>query len=263
MRTHPAMHLAIALCTLATAAAARAADAPKHNVILFVADGLRHGAVDTGVMPTFAELRASGVNFVNSHSLFPTVTTPNASAIATGHYLGDTGDFANTLFLGYPGLPSTGRAATHAIESDSSIPYMNDHFGGNYLNEDSLIATARRAGFHTAIIGKLGPTLVQDVTLANSDKTPDNMQTIFIDDATGAAAPRNGEHGAMPLPAAFSRRLANDDYFKTNYFRGEVPPGDPRTARARQRQRRNEGRQHRPAEISHRRAHPRRAAIVR
>ena len=36
-----------------------------------------------------------GVDFRNSHSLYPTVTTPNASAIATGHYIGDTGDFGN------------------------------------------------------------------------------------------------------------------------------------------------------------------------
>ena len=41
------------------------------------------------------------MDFTNSHSLYPTVTTVNASAIATGHYIGDTGDFGNTLYVGH------------------------------------------------------------------------------------------------------------------------------------------------------------------
>ena len=39
----------------------------------------------------------AGVRFTNTHSLFPTFTTPNASGMATGHMLGDTGDFSNTV----------------------------------------------------------------------------------------------------------------------------------------------------------------------
>ncbi|MEH2307740.1 hypothetical protein [Nostoc sp.] len=34
--------------------------------------------------------------------MFPTFTTANTSAIATGHYLGDTGDFSNTINVGIP-----------------------------------------------------------------------------------------------------------------------------------------------------------------
>jgi hypothetical protein len=54
---------------------------------------------------------------------------------------------------------------------------MNDHFGGNYLNETSLMAAAREAGFATAIMGKVGPTSIQDVTQR------DGKGTIVIDDA--------------------------------------------------------------------------------
>ena len=39
-----------------------------------------------------AAIRDQGVNFANPHSLFPTFTMPNASGLATGHFLGDTGD---------------------------------------------------------------------------------------------------------------------------------------------------------------------------
>lgn len=52
------------------------------NVILFVADGFRQGSVNSDDAPTMDLIRKKGVFFENSHSLFPTLTTPNASAIA-------------------------------------------------------------------------------------------------------------------------------------------------------------------------------------
>src|SRR5512146_2407237 len=73
----------------------------KRNVIIFVADGLRHGSVNAKDTPALWSVRTQGVNFENSYSVFPTLTTANASAIATGHRLGDTGDFANALYTGY------------------------------------------------------------------------------------------------------------------------------------------------------------------
>src|SRR5579859_1450207 len=78
-----------------------AANPPKHNIIIFVADGLRHGSVNATDTPTLWRVRQEGVHFKNSHSLFPTFTTANASAIATGHYLGDTGDFSNVIWTKY------------------------------------------------------------------------------------------------------------------------------------------------------------------
>ena len=68
------------------------------NVILFVADGLRQGSVNDQDAPTMSGLRTRGVFFSNSHSIYPTLTTPNSAAIATGHYPGDTGDFGNYLY---------------------------------------------------------------------------------------------------------------------------------------------------------------------
>src|SRR6185437_7124382 len=50
---------------------------PPHNVIIFVGDGLRYGSVEPGNMPNMARLKHDGVDFTNSHSLYPTVTTVN------------------------------------------------------------------------------------------------------------------------------------------------------------------------------------------
>ena len=169
-----------AAALLGAIAALPAAAAP-HNVLIFVADGLRYVSVTPQSAPALWLAKSRGVDFTDSHSLYPTITTVNASAIATGHYIGDTGNFGNTLFSGFAS-PEAGGAPVAIMENDAVLGEMNDHFGGNYLNETSLLAAARKAGFATAAIGKVGPTSIQDVTQR------DGKGTIVIDDALGTPA---------------------------------------------------------------------------
>jgi hypothetical protein len=163
--------------------------------VIFVADGLRAGSVTAEDAPTMYALRRQGVSFANSHALFPTFTTPNASAIATGHYLGDTGDFSNGLYIGYRLFNAGNFARLPAtqipfIESDSVLGDLDDHYEGNFIGEDSLLALARANGYGTAAVGKLGPVAIQDITqLAPRDAQFSVPQTIIIDDATGVDAP--------------------------------------------------------------------------
>ena len=173
--------MGLAACIVIGAGAAGRSPAvpPAHNVILFVPDGLRALAVDAPTAPVLAALRDRGVNFVNPHSLLPTVTTPNASAMATGHYFGDTGNFSNTLFAGFSS-PAGGDTVTPFLENDAVLGDMDAHFGGNYLHEVTVFQAARAAGLSTAAIGKLGPTLIFDPT----DRS--GAPTIVIDDSTGA-----------------------------------------------------------------------------
>src|SRR4051794_41419735 len=113
-----------------------------HNLILFIPDGLRGGIVKPQTAPAMAEIRDKGVNFRNSHSLFPTFTTANASAMATGHYLGDTGDFSNTIYTAYPVGPAGG-SVTPFLEVNPVIIDADEHFGGDYLNEETVLKMAR------------------------------------------------------------------------------------------------------------------------
>ena len=101
--------------------------------------------------------RARASTSRNSHSLFPTFTTPNASAIATGHLLGDTGDFGNTIYAGFPS-PARRRQRDAVLEDDPVLGDVDEHFAGNYLGETTLLQAARDKGYATAAIGKLGPT---------------------------------------------------------------------------------------------------------
>src|SRR5262249_6552945 len=181
----------------ASAPAAKKADNTR-NVIIFVADGLRPGSVNPTDAPTLSALRAMGVNFTNSHAVFPTFTTPNSAAIATGHYPGDTGDFSNTVFVNYPVLAGTN---TPFLESDPVLGDIDEHFGGNFLGEDTLLSLARAAGYNTAAVGKVGPVLIQDVTQGNpSGGSVPVPQAIIIDDSTGKT-------GGIPLDPALQQRM--------------------------------------------------------
>jgi arylsulfatase A-like enzyme len=185
---------AAALLLGLSAACAQAQAPAPHNVIIFVADGLRYGSVEPGNMPNMARLKSEGVDFTNSHSLYPTVTTVNASAIATGHYIGDTGDFGNTLYVAQPMISLKG-STLGFLENDTVLDEMNQKFGGNYLNETTLIAAARAKGWQTAIIGKEGPARIQDSTAAS-----DGNETLILDDATGS-------EGGLGLPNWFSANM--------------------------------------------------------
>ena len=178
------------LCLTANVAFSFVPSSFSRNVIIFVADGLRNGSVNMTDMPTLYALRQGGVWFANSHSLFPTFTSANASAMATGHLLGDTGDFSNTLYVGFPIEKKTGidvpLTETPFIENDVVIEEIDDRFGGNYLNEETLLAYARKNGYSKAAVGKLGPTLIQDAAEgASTNGSVPAPETVIIDDSTG------------------------------------------------------------------------------
>jgi Type I phosphodiesterase / nucleotide pyrophosphatase len=186
----------------------RTATAPaRRNVIIFVADGLRAGSVNQQDTPALFALRTAGVQFSNSHSLFPTFTMANASAIATGHGLGDTGDFSNTIWVGYPvfdtgnfSLPSG--SPTPFVENDQILADLAAHYNGNYLSEPTLLTTAANNGYNTSSIGKLGPTAIQQVEAisAKQQQFPAGGTTLILDDATGTPS-------GVPLPPGITDEL--------------------------------------------------------
>jgi hypothetical protein len=104
--------------------------------------------------------------------------------MSTGHYLGDTGDFSNTIYTGYAVGAAAG-TVTPFLESDPVLHDVDEHFGGDYLNEETVLKLARAQGFSTAAIGKVGPTLIFDHT-DRADRA--GLHSIVIDDSTGGKA---------------------------------------------------------------------------
>ncbi len=171
-----------------------------HNAVLFVADGLRYESVTPDIAPTLSRVKTEGVDFRNSHALYPTLTTANASAIATGDYLGNTGDYANVLFTGFP-VKAKGDAPVVFLEDDAVLREMKAHFGQGYMGPVSLVCAAQAAGFVTAIVGKVGPAAIQGLSCLED--------IIEIDDATGHPANEDGSAtGAAVLDPDLLKKIA-------------------------------------------------------
>jgi len=209
---------------------AQAPASRPHNVVLFISDGLRFRMVDTSTAPTMASIARGGVSVRNSHALFPTFTTANASGMATGHMLGDTGDFSNTIDTGFE-VPGAAGSTTPFLENDAVLGDIDAHFAGNYLDEATILKLARDKGYSTASIGKVGPVLIFDPTERSGE------QTVIVDDATGTptgiplapeftelmkaanlplGAPTrgaNGNPGNVNKPGTLSANVLQQDYF--------------------------------------------------
>lgn len=182
-----------------------------------MADGLRPTSVNAEDTPNLHQIQQEGVQFANSHSLFPTFTTSNASAIATGHYLGDTGDFSNTIDVGVPVKAANGSRVPF-LENNAVLEEINERFNGNYLGEESLLEIARAAGFSTAAVGKVGPVSIQDITQRTGEPT------IVIDDATGSDT-------GIPLSSEMIQRLTDAGLPVASPSRGDNgKPGNSTTA---------------------------------
>jgi hypothetical protein len=204
------------------------------NAIIFVTDGSARSADNPIDTPALDRIRTEGVDFANTHTVFPSQTMPNAAAIATGHLPGDTGQFADRLFLGLPLFDSAspGRergTMVSGLESASVLADVNDHFGGNVLREASLLAFARSYGYNTATIGRIGASALQDV----SEVSPvrgilRDPVTIILDSATGTpdAVPLNAFDAEVGWPLGLAT-TAQSDRGACTMVRGCRNQGDP------------------------------------
>ena len=103
--------LAVSIIVLGTPIlpAGEAARVPRQSlranarlILIVVMDGLRPDSINLEDTPTLFRLRQEGVSYINSHSVFPTVTRVNAAAISTGTYPNVNGLVSNSMFV--PGV---------------------------------------------------------------------------------------------------------------------------------------------------------------
>jgi hypothetical protein len=234
------LQIVLGQALLGSSAVAQVQPVQPHNVVLFIADGLRFRMVDDNTAPTMAAMARQGVSLRNGHALFPTFTMANASGMATGHMLGDTGTFSNTIYTGFE-VPGADDSLTPFLESDAVLGDVDEHFTGNYLDEATVLKLARDKGYSTASIGKIGSALLFDPTERTGE------QTILIDDATGTpkgiplstevserlktaslplvAPPRgaNGIPGNVAKPGTLSANVVQQDYFASVTTRVVLP----------------------------------------
>jgi arylsulfatase A-like enzyme len=117
----------------------------KH-VVLVVWDGMRPDLVSETNSPTLWKLARDGVVFRNHHSVYPSATNVNGTALVTGVYPGRSGLIANHDYR--PEIDSK-----HSI--DVEIPKVVERgdklSGGKYISIPTIAEIVQSAGERTAI----------------------------------------------------------------------------------------------------------------
>lgn len=147
------LNLLLPLALLLIAAPVPAA--PRH-VVVMVWDGMRPDFISETNTPTLFQLARDGVSFENHHSVYPSSTEVNGTAIATGCYPDHSFLIANREYR-----PSIDPLKSFATES---LPAMRkaDESGGKYLDRLTMAEIVQRNGLRTAVAGTKPVVHLQD-----------------------------------------------------------------------------------------------------
>src|ERR1700722_1248860 len=162
----------LALLLLFIAAPTRAQDSVTTHrgrgriVVLMVWDGLRPDFVTQRDTPNLFRLAREGVRFDKHHSIFPTLTMVNATALATGAPPGVNGLEGNNFYL--PPSAETPKGEVVSAEGAKAILNLNgsNEFKGRLIGLDTITQEVAREGGYVGVIGKQGPTAVFDNRVA-------------------------------------------------------------------------------------------------
>ena len=136
---------------------ALAADAAKRYVVLVVWDGMRPDFATAEYAPNLYALARSGVSFSNHHSVYPSATEVNGTAISTGAYPARSGLISNHEYRpGIDPLKETGTEVVKAVRKGDEIA------NGHYLAVPTIAEIVRGTGRKTAIAGAKGVALLPD-----------------------------------------------------------------------------------------------------
>ena len=126
-------------------------------VIVFVVDGLRPDSITAEETPTLFRLRAEGVNFPNSHAVFPTVTRVNAAALTTGMQPGTHGIVGNQMYV-----PAVEPARAFGTDAHRNLLELDRASGGRLVLGRTLAERLQAHGLQLAAVssGSTGSALL-------------------------------------------------------------------------------------------------------
>ena len=129
-------------------------------------DGLRPDFVTQRDTPNLFQMAREGVRFDKHHSIFPTLTMVNATALATGAPPGVNGLEGNNFYL--PPSAEAPKGQMVAAEGAKAILNVNGAAGfkGRLIGLDTIVQEVAREGGYVGVIGKQGPTSVFDNRVA-------------------------------------------------------------------------------------------------
>src|SRR5438132_3094124 len=131
----------IALFVIGTTVAA-----PDRHVVVVVWDGMRPDFVSEQNTPALSKLAQSGVTFRNHHSVYPSATIVNGTALSTGVYPGHSGITANHDY--YRGVDET---KSIDVENSGVVSRGDKVSGGKYIEVPTITELIHQRGGKTAI----------------------------------------------------------------------------------------------------------------
>ena len=160
--------------------------AQEKHVVIVVWDGLRPDSITEEATPTLAKLAREGVFFTHHHSVYPSSTEVNGTAIATGCYPSHSGIIGNREYR--PGIDPFRSIAT---EEETSIRAGDALTGGKYLRVPTLAESMHAAGWRTDIAGTKQVVVLQDRALrADAGKLDEESIDLF----SGKVLPEEADH---------------------------------------------------------------------
>ena len=152
--------------------------ADNRKVVVVVWDGMRPDMVTEEHTPTLWKLRQDGVWFANHHSVYPTVTQVNGTAIAIGAYPDRTGLIGNREYR--PAI-RTEKPIDTAVQE--LVKKGDEVAGGKYLALPTVAEQVRASGRSTAVAGSKSVAQLHDRKAEWTSARRSELATVF------AAAP--------------------------------------------------------------------------
>jgi arylsulfatase A-like enzyme len=137
--------LAVACGLCAILSAAQTSNQPRH-VVVVVWDGMRPDFVSEQNTPTLWKLAHEGVTFRNHHSVYPSATMVNGTALITGVYPGTNGIIANHVYR----TDIDSRQAID-VENPEVVKRGDELSGGKYISLATIAELVQRAAGRTVM----------------------------------------------------------------------------------------------------------------
>jgi predicted AlkP superfamily pyrophosphatase or phosphodiesterase len=166
---------------------------PKRHVLVVVWDGMRPDFVSEKNTPALWKLAQEGVVFRNHHSVYPSATNVNGTALVTGVYPGHSGVIAN-----YEYRSGIDRKHPIAVELPAVVEKGDQLSGGKYISFPTIAELVQKAGGRTAIATTKTVGLLLDRHV--DPASPKNGVTLFVGKALppDALAPIVAALGPFP-----------------------------------------------------------------
>src|SRR5437588_5725524 len=128
------------------ASAFAATPSQDRHVVVVVWDGMRPDFVNEQNTPALWKLAQSGVTFRNHHSVFPSATIVNGTAINTGVYPNRSGILANHDYR-----PEIGAKKSIDVENVAVVRKGDEVSGGKYLGVPTIAEVVQQSGGTTVV----------------------------------------------------------------------------------------------------------------